>query len=146
MKSTFLVGMILALWTSIAFAQCSWCVTASDNVCCDDNYGTAVTYTLPCNTSSIYIQYEVATNNRIEFIIADVSGGGYSELVHGNDNDGENCGCKRYLVYNSPVNAGHELSFRVKCRDCEDDCDNGSESVKFFTPSGNTCAANCGGS
>lgn len=146
MKTLVLASITLVLWTSFAFGQCSWCVTATDNVCCDTDFGTAATYTLPCNTSAIYVQYEASTTNRIEFIIADVSGGGYFELVHANADPGDNCGCRKYKVYSLPINAGHELSFKVKCLACEEDCDNGSESVKFYTPSSNSCAPNCTGS
>ncbi len=143
MKVLLFLGMILVAGAQV-FAQCSWCKTATD-VCCDSDFS-GITYELPCNTSSIYIQYDGAANNRVEFIIADVSGGQYSELVHGNQNDFEHCDCAKYFVYSSPINAGHVLQFKVKCRECSDDCDHGNLSVTFFTPSSNTCAANCSGS
>jgi len=123
---------------------CQWCTSVTD-ACCDGEFSDVV-YTLPCNTSTIYIQYDGTANNRAEFIIADVSGGQYTELVHGNTSDNDHCNCAKYLVYNLSINANHDLRFKVNCRECTETCDNGNLTVKFFTPSSNTCAPNCSGS
>ncbi len=141
-----LAALTLFAAPSNLFAQCTWCKTVTD-VCCDGNY-TVAEDTLPCALTSIYIYYDAPRDDRVHALIYDVSGGGEMLIAELND-DGEDCDCARELIFSDPINAGHVLRFKIECRKCKNDqtsCDAGSVSVKFFTPSTNTCAPNCTGS
>lgn len=128
---------------SSLLAQCSWCTTVTD-VCCDGNFS-SVDYTLPCNTSEIWVYYDAPGNDRVHVIITDVSGGGSIPVAEQNI-PGSNCDCTRYRIYTGGINAGHVLRFKISCVKCstnQTSCDSGTASVTFFTPVGNLCAPFC---
>lgn len=140
-------GLLMLAAPGNLIAQCSWCTTVTDE-CCDGNFS-SVDYTLPCTTNKIYVYYDAPGNDRVHVLIYDVSGGG-EIFVAERDMDGQDCNCAKYQVYaGTDINSGHVLRFKIECQKCNDEdtsCETGTASVKFYTPSTNTCAPNCNGS
>lgn len=135
-----LLGLVLVLNMS-AFAQgCTWCTSHVD-ACCDGH--SSFDYTLPCATSTIYFQYNGVNDNEVEINLYNVTTGEVFLVQVVGD-----CDCARGELYNgATISAGDILRFKVNCRGCEGiNCDAENLTIKFFTPSGNSCAPYCVGS
>jgi len=137
-----LFGLVLVLNVS-AFAQCTWCTSVTD-ACCDGQHS-STDYTLPCATSTIYYHYNGTANNEVEILIYNVTGG--SEVFVVSNVGTEICDCARTQIYSgATIASGDILRFKVNCKGCDETCDNGKITVRFFTPSTNNCAPICVGS
>jgi len=136
------VGLFLLATPSSVLAQCTWCTSTVD-ACCDGH--SSLDYTLPCATTNIYFQYNGSADNRVEVVLYDITGGG-EILLQGATNGACDCNNSHLYTAATPMPSGTALRFKVRCHDCNGDCDEGNVTVKFFTPSSNACAANCVGS